>query len=42
MGVNVPVLTGATWVLLHRFDPLAALQAIERYQRRAGGTASRR
>ncbi|MEJ8811524.1 AMP-binding protein [Variovorax ureilyticus] len=32
MGVNVPVLTGATSVLLHRFEPRAALQAIERYQ----------
>ncbi len=28
MGVNVPVLTGAASVLLHRFDPRAALQAI--------------
>ncbi|MDN8613017.1 AMP-binding protein [Variovorax ginsengisoli] len=32
MGVNVPVLTGATSVLLHRFDPRATLQAIERYR----------
>jgi len=32
MGVNVPVLTGATSVLLHRFEPRAALQAIERYK----------
>jgi long-chain acyl-CoA synthetase len=32
MGVNVPVLTGATSVLLHRFEPRAALQAIERYR----------
>ncbi|RMX06045.1 AMP-dependent synthetase [Corticibacter populi] len=32
MGVNVPVLTGATSVLLHRFDPRAVLQAIERYR----------
>jgi long-chain acyl-CoA synthetase len=32
MGVNVPVLTGATSVLLHRFDPRAALQAIERHR----------
>jgi long-chain acyl-CoA synthetase len=31
MGVNVPVLTGATSVLLHRFDPRAVLQAIERH-----------
>ncbi len=28
MGVNVPVLSGAASVLLHRFDPRAALQAI--------------
>ncbi|HMN21915.1 MAG TPA: AMP-binding protein [Ottowia sp.] len=32
MGVNVPVLVGATQVLLHRFDPLAVLQAIDRYR----------
>jgi long-chain acyl-CoA synthetase len=32
MGVNVPVLAGATQVLLFRFDPLAVLQAIERYR----------
>jgi len=32
MGVNVPVFTGATSVLLHRFEPRAALQAIERYR----------
>ncbi len=32
MGVNVPVLVGATQVLLYRFDPVAVLQAIERYQ----------
>jgi long-chain acyl-CoA synthetase len=32
MGVNVPVLTGATAVLLHRFEPRAVLQAIERYR----------
>lgn len=32
MGVNVPVITGATSVLLHRFDPRATLQAIERYR----------
>lgn len=29
MGVNVPVLTGAASVLLHRFDPHAVLQAID-------------
>ncbi|MDM0067490.1 AMP-binding protein [Variovorax sp. J31P207] len=32
MGVNVPVLTGATSVLLHRFDPRATLQAIDRHK----------
>jgi long-chain acyl-CoA synthetase len=32
MGVNVPVLTGATSVLQHRFDPRAVLQAIERHR----------
>ncbi|MDA7418924.1 AMP-binding protein [Xenophilus arseniciresistens] len=32
MGVNVPVITGATSVLLHRFDPHAVLQAIARYK----------
>ncbi|RYF68783.1 MAG: AMP-dependent synthetase, partial [Comamonadaceae bacterium] len=32
MGVNVPVLTGATSVLLHRFDPHAVPQAIARYR----------
>ena len=32
MGVNVPVITGATGVLLHRFDPHAVLQAIDRYK----------
>jgi len=31
MGVNVPIFTGATNVLLHRFDPLTVLQAIDRY-----------
>ena len=31
MGVNVPVLAGATSVLLHRFDPHAVPQAIARY-----------
>ena len=32
MGVNMPVHAGATCVLLHRFDPLAVAQAIERYR----------
>ena len=32
MGVNVPVLSGAASVLLHRFDPRAVLQAIARYR----------
>ena len=32
MGVNVPVLTGATSVLLHRFDPKAVLQAIAHHR----------
>lgn len=32
MGVNVPVLSGATSVLLHRFDPRAVLQAIAQYK----------
>ncbi|RZI94875.1 MAG: AMP-dependent synthetase [Variovorax sp.] len=32
MGVNVPVLTGAASVLLHRYDPRVALQAIDRYR----------
>jgi len=32
MGVNVPVLVGATSVLLHRFDPVAVLQAIARHR----------
>ncbi|GAB1385523.1 AMP-binding protein [Melaminivora sp.] len=32
MGVNVPVYAGATQVLLFRFDPLAVLQAIDRYR----------
>jgi long-chain acyl-CoA synthetase len=31
-GVNVPVYTGATSVLLYRFDPLAVLQAIARHR----------
>jgi long-chain acyl-CoA synthetase len=32
MGINVTVYTGATSVLLYRFDPLAVLQAIERHR----------
>ncbi|TFV95042.1 AMP-dependent synthetase [Oxalobacteraceae bacterium OM1] len=32
MGVNIPIYTGATSVLLHRFDPVAVLQAIDRYK----------
>jgi len=32
MGVNVAVLAGAAQVLLYRFDPLAALQAISRWR----------
>lgn len=32
MGINVPILAGATSVLLHRFDPVAVLQAIERHR----------
>ena len=32
MGVNVPVLSGAASVLLHRFDPRAVLQAIAAYK----------
>ncbi|RYF33515.1 MAG: AMP-dependent synthetase, partial [Comamonadaceae bacterium] len=32
MGVNVPVLTGGASVLLHRYDPRVALQAIDRYR----------
>lgn len=32
MGLNVTLYTGATTVLLHRFDPLATVQAIERYR----------
>jgi long-chain acyl-CoA synthetase len=32
MGVNVPVLSGAASVLLHRFDPRAALQAIAQHK----------
>jgi long-chain acyl-CoA synthetase len=32
MGVNIPMRAGATTVLLHRFDPLTVLQAIERHR----------
>lgn len=32
MGVNVPIYTGATSVLLFRFDPVATLQAIARHR----------
>ena len=32
MGVNLPVHTGATAVLLYRFDPLGVAQALERYR----------
>jgi long-chain acyl-CoA synthetase len=32
MGINVPTYTGATAVLLYRFDPAAALQAIARHR----------
>ena len=32
MGVNIPAYSGAATVLLHRFDPLAVLQAIERHR----------
>ncbi len=32
MGINVTMVTGATSVLLYRFDPLAVLQAIERHR----------
>jgi len=32
MGINVPTLAGATSVLLYRFDPLVALQAISRHR----------
>ena len=32
MGINVTVYTGATTVLMYRFDPLAVLQAIERHR----------
>lgn len=32
MGINVSIYSGATTVLMYRFDPLATLQAIDRYQ----------
>jgi long-chain acyl-CoA synthetase len=32
MGINVTMYTGATSVLLHRFDPLAVVQAIARHR----------
>jgi long-chain acyl-CoA synthetase len=32
MGINVTMFTGATTVLLYRFDPLAVLQAIDRHR----------
>lgn len=32
MGIDVTVYAGATTVLLHRFDPLACLQAIQRHR----------
>ncbi len=32
MGIDVPVYFGATTVLLHRFDPVATLQAVERHR----------
>lgn len=32
MGVNIPILSGATTVLLHRFDPVTVLQAIDHYR----------
>ena len=32
MGVNMPVQSGATCVLLFRFDPVAVAQALERYR----------
>ena len=32
MGINFGILSGATTVLLYRFDPRAALQAIERHR----------
>jgi len=32
MGVNLPVHTGATAVLMHRFDPMGVAQALERHR----------
>ncbi|HTD03603.1 AMP-binding protein [Undibacterium sp.] len=32
MGINCTIYTGATCVLLYRFDPLAVLQAIDQYR----------
>lgn len=32
MGINVTIYSGASTVLMYRFDPLSVLQAIERYQ----------
>ncbi len=32
MGVNIPVLTGATTVLMYRFDPMGVAQALERHR----------
>ncbi|MFC7516838.1 AMP-binding protein [Herbaspirillum sp. GCM10030257] len=32
MGINLTIYTGATTVLMYRFDPATALQAIDRYQ----------
>jgi long-chain acyl-CoA synthetase len=32
MGVNLPIYTGATTVLLYRFDPLGIAQALERHR----------
>ena len=32
MGVNLPIYTGATAVLLYRFDPLGVAQALERHR----------
>ncbi|GIZ50009.1 AMP-binding protein [Noviherbaspirillum aridicola] len=32
MGINCTIYSGASAVLLHRFDPLAVLQAIDRYR----------
>lgn len=32
MGVNIPILTGATTVLMYRFDPMGVAQALERHR----------